>query len=138
MNPFVEIEKGGYTDRQGDDKPDTDMSIAKPIREENAGVISLNDYDKLSYEDWIIYDTRSFWRYFVDMLYSHHIIFSMFRRSLVTPFYIRAFLFTFVVTSEFGFNAFFYFDNYIYDKGIADKESRVSLYNLEKLLLSIL
>jgi hypothetical protein len=91
-------------------------------------MICLHDYDKLNADDSLLYDDRSFWKFFLDFIMNHHILFSLFNRSILSPYIVRAFFFVISVSSLFFFNAFLYFDSFITNKGFLKKDIRVFTY----------
>jgi hypothetical protein len=106
-----------------DIKPNKNLFINDKDR-----VIPVTDYEILSTEDSVKYDRRSFIKYVFDFLYTYHIIFSLFRRSLLYPYHIRAWLVVFAISAEFAMNAFLYSDSYITFKASLPASVRVNIY----------
>jgi hypothetical protein len=89
-------------------------------------VIPVTDYEFLTTEESVKYDKRGFFRYIFDFLTTYHILFSLFKRSVLYPFHIRSMLLVFSISTEFALNAFLYSDDYIFFKANQSPEVRVS------------
>jgi hypothetical protein len=76
--------------------------------------ITLHDYEQLRPEDAILYDTRSFCKYYIDEVIQHHSLVSLFlKQSILDPSYMRVFKFVIICHYIYGFNAIFCTDDYI-------------------------
>ena len=63
------------------------------------------------------YDYRNFWRILFICLFSkQNILHTFFFKTYLEPFILRVYLFIFFLSSEFAFNALFYFNNKISDR----------------------
>jgi hypothetical protein len=84
------------------------------ISDESKNAITVTDYDKLSPEEAIKYDRRTFKKYFTDETIKHHTIIGLvIKDSIKDPIYIRLFKFFVLCHMIYGFNAITYTDDYI-------------------------
>jgi hypothetical protein len=118
-----------------------DLMDIKPNKElfmnDHERVIPINDYEVLKTDEMIKYDKRSYFRYIFDFLMTYHILFSLFRRSLLYPYHVRAMLLVLAISAEFAFNAFFYSDTYINFKAQQTQQVRVRIINNIRIISSI-
>ena len=58
--------------------------------------ICLGDYENLVRGDALKYDKRSFWKFIIDYIFTDHCLLSLFKKSLINPYYIRGSFFVFL------------------------------------------
>jgi hypothetical protein len=77
-------------------------------------LITMRDYESLTLEERLVYDTRSFSVYFKQNLVRTNLIFSIiFKESIIDPIHIRLAKLIFSVSLIFGTNAFLFSDYYV-------------------------
>ena len=70
------------------------------------------EINSLKYEDAIIYDKRSFYKYYISLIKTKHLIFfTFFRKNDFNIFFIKCILFIFSFSLYFVINALFFTDN---------------------------
>lgn len=101
------------------DKNDDHNKNQSEVKEiTNFKILSVRDYFAASHRDVSDWDNRTFLEYFWDVLeYQNMLFYSFFRRSLLTPYYIRITLFFIQMILIFLLNCMMYTDYYI-DKRI--------------------
>lgn len=76
--------------------------------------LTMKDYEEMTFDQLIIYDKRSFFKYYFDTILEEHCILEIiFKRSLVYPKLFRTSLLFFSFSLDFALNAIFYSDSYI-------------------------
>ena len=110
------------------------QSNEKIKKEKNINLNNMNNNDK-------IIKNKKMFEYYCDNLKELHPIFSLFRISILYPLSLRSYFFTFNNLILFGFNAFFYTENYI-EKRIFNNQRNSFIYPMKneyiKIILSIL
>jgi hypothetical protein len=75
---------------------------------------TYRDLEEMNFKELLIYEKRSFFKYFWVYWTSEHILLAIFlNKSLRIPIFIRTTLLIISIILDFAFNAFFYSDEYI-------------------------
>lgn len=115
-------------------------SKAEPEKSENAIInqvdekadFTLGDYAKMTVEEELKYDKRSFWQYFKDIMFSTHIILVAFvAKANRLPVFIRITQLLFFISFQFALNAMFYTDDFISQKNDLPKLSNNFAYTIK-------
>ena len=116
-----------------------DDVINKDIKDKYKEILEYNDYEmnKLSYEEAIIKDQRTFIQYYLSLLRSGHIlIFSFyFKNNDYNSKIIKIFLFFFLMTVHFTVNALFFNDKTMH-KIYIDNGSYNFIYQIPQIIYS--
>jgi hypothetical protein len=122
----IKIKYNNFTEKADVAKTDKKINALK--------LISLEDYEKLDYEN-LYYDKRTFFVTYKDSLIEEHSLFSLiFKRSLMEPFFIRLIKFTFEMSMTFALSAMLFTDKYI--EARINNQKSVSLRNKISLIFS--
>jgi hypothetical protein len=124
VNTNHDSDENGMKEQEALTKCDkfTEMNVINQENDEikDIMVISVRDYFADSHRDLSDWDDRSFLQYFWDVLeYQNLFFYAFFRRSLLTPYYIRITLFFIQLDLFFLLNCMMYTDYYI-DKRLDD------------------
>ncbi len=118
VNTENDSDENGMKEQEALTKGDkvTEMNVINLENDEitDIKVISVRDYFADSHRDLSDWDDRSFSQYFWDVLeYQNLFFYAFFRRSLLTPYYIRITLFFIQLDLFFLLNCMMYTDYYI-------------------------
>ena len=120
-------------------KNDDDAVVNKSIKVKYKEILEYNDYEinKLSYEEAIIKDQRTFIQYYLSLLRSGHIlIFSFyFKNNDYNSKIIKIFLFFFLMTVHFTVNTLFFNDKTMH-KIYIDNGSYNFIYQIPQIIYS--
>jgi len=117
---------------------------SKKIGEDKALVSDKNEFileedNNLEHE----FDNRGFFKYIVDYLFIEHPLLSLFKLSLIEPYYVRLVFLLFSILIEFALNALLYTENWINAKALQPDSIRNGffyplVYECPKIATSIL
>lgn len=117
--------RSGKDDNEEKSLKSQEQSKNEPEKSEN-GLISqleekadftLGDYAKMTVQEELKYDKRSFWQYYKDIMFSTHIILvAFFTKANKLPVFIRLTQLLFFISFQFALNAMFYTDDFISQK----------------------
>lgn len=84
---------------------------------EISNMITLKDFDIMDVNDLLLFDKRSFLKFYWDSILTRHDFLRAFiYKTALKPFYIRIILFFLQISVAFALNAIFYSDSYISEK----------------------